>query len=196
MARVIAFPSTPKALKSPRTCAHPDFPIHYTQNIPMKHSDWLRLCSEGEQICAAFRQQGYQCKKQSRRLSWQLCKEGQDDYTLTWLPAPVGDWNLLPNDTNPVREKIWAVVQSALAPKPQEVATPNPVQQKEDWTRPWAIVRLLPDARRYTVARFANRQDAQDHLRFLHRFMPVANFEVIFDVPDSPNSLAVQGKST
>lgn len=32
--------------------------------------------------------------------------------------------------------------------------------QAEDYSRPWAIIRLLPDARRYTVARFFNRQDA------------------------------------
>jgi hypothetical protein len=150
----------------------------------MKHSDWLRLCSEGEQICAVFRQLGYQCKKQSRRLSWQLSKEGQDDYTLTWLPAPVGDWSLIPNDSSPVREQMWAIVQNALAPKPGQALTAQRVQQSEDHSRPWAIVRLLPDARRYTVARFHNRQDAEDHRRFLNRFMPASEFEVIFDVPN------------
>lgn len=160
----------------------------------MKHRNWLRLNKEGEHICAALRQQGYQCCKQNRRLSWRVSKE-DTSYLLTWLPAPEGDWNLLPNNTNPAREKIWAVVQSALAPKPEAIATPNPAQQQEDWTRPWAIVRLLPDASRYTVARFANRQDAQDHLRFLHRFMPAACFEVIFDLPDSPNGLAMDGFS-
>lgn len=69
------------------------------------------------------------------------------------------------------------------------------VQQKEDFSRPWAIIRLLPDARRYTVARFVNRQDAEDHVRFLHRFMPAADFEVVFDVPDSLQGLATDGKS-
>lgn len=151
----------------------------------MKHSDWLRLCSEGEQICAVFRQQGYQCKKQSHRLSWRLCKEGQDEYTLTWLPAPVGDWSLLPNDQSPAREKMWAIVQSALAPKPGQATTAQRVQKIEDFSRPWAIVRLLPDAQRYVVARFFNRQDAEDHRRFLNRYMPASEFEVIFDVPNS-----------
>jgi hypothetical protein len=151
----------------------------------MKHSDWLRLNKEGEQICAVFRQQGYQCKKQSRRLSWQLGSLGQDDYTLTWLPAPVGDWSLLPNDQSPVREQMWAIVQSALVPKPGQALAYQRVEQPEDYTRPWAIVRLLPNARRYTVARFFNRQDADDHRRFLNRFMPAASFEVIFDVPNS-----------
>jgi hypothetical protein len=33
------------------------------------------------------------------------------------------------------------------------------------------------------VARFFNRQDAEDHVRFLNRFMPASEFEVLFDVP-------------
>jgi hypothetical protein len=33
------------------------------------------------------------------------------------------------------------------------------------------------------VARFLNRQDADDHRRFLNRFIPTAEFEVLFDVP-------------
>jgi hypothetical protein len=151
----------------------------------MKHSDWLRLCSEGEQICAAFRQQGYQCKKQTRCISWQLCSLDQDDYILTFAPAPVGDWILIPNNNSPVREQMWAIVQDALAPKPGQATTDQGVQQPEDYSRPWAIVRLLPDLRRYTVARFFNRQDAEDHRRFLHRYMPASEFQVVFDVPNS-----------
>ena len=61
--------------------------------------------------------------------------------------------------------------------------TNQQIPQLEDFSRPWAIVRLLPNARHYTVARFHNRIDAQDHLRFLNRFMPAAEFEVLFDVP-------------
>jgi hypothetical protein len=161
----------------------------------MKHRDWLRLKSEGDNICAALRQQGYQCRKQTRRLSWKLSRIGQDDYILTWLPAPIGDWSLLPNNNSPAREKIWALVQSVLAPNKGEIMTSQRIQQPEDFSRPWAIVRLLPDLRRYTVARFFNRQDAEDHLRFLHRFIPAASFEVVFDVPDSLQGLATDGKS-
>jgi hypothetical protein len=47
----------------------------------------------------------------------------------------------------------------------EEVKTYQRIEQPEDFSRPWAIVRLLPDLRRYTVARFYNRTDAQDHLR-------------------------------
>ncbi len=150
----------------------------------MKHRDWLRLKNEGENICAVLRQQGYRCCKQTRRLSWKVTKESHS-YVLTWLPAPVGDWSVVPSDSNPVREQIWAIVQNALsAPKKETVMTDQPIQQFEDFTRPWALVRLLPNAQRYTVARFFNRQDASDHLRFFNRFMPAAEFEVVFDVPN------------
>ncbi len=55
--------------------------------------------------------------------------------------------------------------------------------------RPWAIARILPSTKTYIVARFRNRQDAHDHLRVLHRFIPSATFEIVFDpveeeVPD------------
>jgi hypothetical protein len=151
----------------------------------MKHSDWLRLQSEGESICATMRQQGYLCRKQNRRLSWKLCKEGQVDYILAWLPAPINDWTLMPNDTSPQREKLWQLIEHTLTSIREEVMKmPKRTSQTEDYSRPWAIIRLLPDARRYTVARFFNRQDAEDHRRFLNRFMPAAEFEVVFDVPN------------
>ena len=50
--------------------------------------------------------------------------------------------------------------------------------------RPWAIARILPSARVCIVARFRNRQDAHDHKRLLHRFIPAAKFEIIFDSPN------------
>jgi hypothetical protein len=152
----------------------------------MKHSDWLRLQAEGESICATLRQQEYQCRKQTRRLSWKLGKEGQGDYILAWLPTPVSDWTLIPNDTSAQREKLWQLIEHTLTSIRGEVmkSLPKRTSQAEDYSRPWAIIRLLPDARRYTVARFFNRQDAQDHRRFLNRFMPAAEFEVVFDVPN------------
>jgi hypothetical protein len=166
----------------------------------MKHSDWLRLQSEGESLCATLRQQGYLCRKQSRRLSWKLCKEGQDDYILAWLPAPISDWTLMPNDTSPQREKLWQLIEQTLTSIRGEVmkSLPKRSSQAEDYSRSWAIIRLLPDARQYTVARFFNRQDAQDHLRFLNRFMPAAEFEVVFDVPNKqlqPTTYQEEGSS-
>ena len=152
----------------------------------MKHSDWLRLQSEGESICATVRQQGYLCCKQTRRLSWKLCSLGQDDYILTLAPAPISDWTLMPNDTSPEREKLWQLIERTLTSiRGKDMKTlPKRTSQLEDYSRPWAIIRLLPDARRYTVARFFNRRDAEDHRRFLNRFMPAAEFVVLFDVPN------------
>ena len=149
----------------------------------MNRTQWLRLTKEGENICAILRQQDYQCRKQTRRLTWKIGKEG-NSYVLTWLPAPVNDWSLIPNDTNPARETLWNIIQSTLSTlRSRTVPLPSSTPQPENYGRPWAIIRLLPDLRRYTVARFHNRTDAQDHLRFLHRFMPAAEFEIIFDVP-------------
>lgn len=149
----------------------------------MKHTDWLRFQTEGENVCAILRQQDYQCLKQTRRLSWKVSKAGTS-YLLTWLPAPVSDWNLIPNEITPARDKLIRLVQTTLNTiRGGEVKTYQRIEQPEDFSRPWAIVRLLPDLRRYTVARFYNRTDAQDHLRLLHRFIPAAEFEVIFDVP-------------
>jgi hypothetical protein len=152
----------------------------------MKHSDWLRLQSEGENICATMRQQGYKCHKQTRRLSWKLCREGQDDYILTFAPSPVSDWTLIPNNTNPERQQLWQLIERTLTNiRGEVIKTPQELRsQIEDYSRPWAIIRHLPNARRYTVARFFNRQDAEDHRRFLNRFIPTVKFEVLFDVPN------------
>ena len=59
----------------------------------------------------------------------------------------------------------------------------------EPCLRPWAIVRILPKAQRCTVARFQNRADADDHGRFLRRFIPKAEFEIIFDLPDEEEGI-------
>ena len=92
----------------------------------------------------------------------------------------------MPNDTSPQREKLWQLIERTLTSIREEVMKTQPklTSQAEDYSHPWAIMRLLPDARRYTVARFYNRQDAEDHRRFLNRFMPASEFAVLFDVPD------------
>lgn len=154
----------------------------------MKHTDWLHLKKEGENICSILRQQDYQCRKQTRCLTWKISKEGTS-YVLTWLPAPVSDWSVIPKDSNPVREKLVHVVQSTLKTlRLGEVVTYQLTPQPEDFSRPWAIVRLLPNAQCYTVGRFYNRAEAQEHLKVLNHFMPAAEFEVIFDVPKDRES--------
>jgi hypothetical protein len=54
----------------------------------------------------------------------------------------------------------------------------------ENIYRPWLIVRILDSGQPYTVARFANRQDADDHLRFLRRFIPHSIFQMMFESPE------------
>jgi hypothetical protein len=117
-----------------------------TQILTMKHSDWLRLQSEGESLCATLRQHNYQCHKQTRRLSWKLYKEGQDECILTWLPAPISDWTLMPNDTSPQREQLRQLIEHTLTSIKREVMKmPKPNSLLEDYSRPWAIIRLLPN---------------------------------------------------
>lgn len=148
----------------------------------MKHADWLRLYAEAENICRMLRQRGYQCIKQSRRLSWKISTDNRNSYLLTWLPAPVGDWSLLPSEPHPSREKIWVVVQKAL--KAEENTSELFLPPIQNQYRYWTIVRLSPDLQHITVARFFNRQDAEDHARVLRRFIPSAEFEIVFDPPD------------
>ncbi|HBL13658.1 MAG TPA: hypothetical protein DD379_20120 [Cyanobacteria bacterium UBA11162] len=168
----------------------------------MKHRDWLRLQFEGEKICAILRQKGYQCQKQPRRLSWWVSQEGSNSYILTYSLTPIRGWSVFPNDCNPARAKLKLAVRNAVNTLKTQRATQFEIEEvvfsntggvntispdnlvSEYDPRPWTIVRLLPFARHYTVARFFNRQDAHDHLRFLNRFMPAAQFEIIFDPPD------------
>jgi hypothetical protein len=87
---------------------------------------------------------------------------------------------------SPKRQQLRQLTEHTLTSIRREVMkTPQGHSlQVEDYSRPWAIIRLLPNARRYTIARFFNRQDAEDYRRFLNRFMPAAEFEIIFDVPN------------
>jgi hypothetical protein len=54
-------------------------------------------------------------------------------------------------------------------------------KSKEGDRNSWAIVRILPNAEHYTIARFVHRQDADDRLRALRRFIPGGVFEVVCD---------------
>ena len=182
----------------------------------MKHSQWLRLKAEGDKIIMALRAESYQCRKQTSRLSWTL-RKGTISYNLTWLPAPVNEWSLLPNDATPEREQLLSQIHSILnsyrgggrspflQPSPCETDGSQPLQVPSSsgstesdranltsanadrfWLQesyPWVIVRLLPNAQRYIVARFYSRSQADEHKRFLNRFMPASEFEVVFNAP-------------
>ncbi len=47
---------------------------------------------------------------------------------------------------------------------------------------PWCIIRPLPNCKRYIVARFRRRNDAESHLQVLRRLMPTVPFEIVFDM--------------
>jgi hypothetical protein len=69
--------------------------------------------------------------------------------------------------------------QSSSIPTPH-----SPLPSQGFWNQqnyPWTLVRLLPNAQHYTVARFYSRAEAENHKRFLRKWMPMAHFEVIFD---------------
>ncbi|GAB4209638.1 MAG: hypothetical protein Fur006_69540 [Coleofasciculaceae cyanobacterium] len=150
----------------------------------MNNINWYKLKLEVDALLLAFRKAGYQCRKQPKHLAYRLCNGGRDEYVLTYLPAPVEEWTIIPNNDSPIREQLIQLVQSTL----DALATVSRPSVSEDYSRPWAIVRLLPNARRYTVARFYNRQDAHDHRKFLARYMPAAEFEVLFDAPTHEQS--------
>jgi hypothetical protein len=150
----------------------------------MKHSEWLRLKAEGDRVVASLRADGFNCRKQPRRLSWHLCK-GSVSYTLTWLPAPVREWSLLPNNETPDRAQLLAQIHSILQHRGcGRIAEPSPLPSQRFWNQkdyPWTLVRLLPNAQHYTVGRFYSRTEAENHKRFLGKWMPAAEFEVVFD---------------
>ena len=57
----------------------------------------------------------------------------------------------------------------------------TPEKSKGGDRNSWAIVRILPNAEHYTIARFVNRQDADDRRRALCRFIRGGVFEVVCD---------------
>lgn len=71
---------------------------------------------------------------------------------------------------------------------PSGSAVDSPVQKSivadvsyRDRLQHWAIIRLLPNMQRITVARFRKRSDADGHLRFLQQHITQATFLVVFD---------------
>jgi hypothetical protein len=58
-----------------------------------------------------------------------------------------------------------------------------------DTHRPWQLVLLLSNAQHHTIARFRNRQDAEDHLRGIQRLARDSRFALLFVPPYDPDSL-------
>ncbi|HEY9794408.1 MAG TPA: hypothetical protein V6D30_02105 [Leptolyngbyaceae cyanobacterium] len=153
----------------------------------MNHNEWVRLRKEGDKIVTALATIGYQVFKVKGVLSWKISAPKRHNseassYTLTWLPAPVGEWTLLPKDFTAERDRMIQIIESSLSPTPSLYRGTG--RSKQEHPRPWVISQLLPNATNGTIARFFNRQDACDHLRFLTRTMPAAKFTMFFDPPD------------
>jgi len=175
----------------------------------MKHSQWLRLKADADRIVAALRADGFQCRKHTHRLSWHFRKDTVS-YTLAWLPAPVSEWSLLPNDGTPERSaesssaslsqllsQIHSILEHRGCGRSVETHPGSPLEDfpakgvqlgcaagDRIWHQqnyPWTLVRLLPNAQHYTIGRFYSRAEAENHKRFLGKWMPMAEFEVIFD---------------
>ena len=58
------------------------------------------------------------------------------------------------------------------------------VKPNNPQNHPWVILQTVVITQTHTVARFANRQDAEDHLRVLRRFIPNGVFDIMFESPD------------
>jgi hypothetical protein len=56
-----------------------------------------------------------------------------------------------------------------------------------DTHRPWQLVLLLSNAQHHTIARFRNRQDAEDHLRTIQRLARNSRFALLFVPPHNPD---------
>ncbi|MCA1990852.1 MAG: hypothetical protein LDL41_02225 [Coleofasciculus sp. S288] len=63
------------------------------------------------------------------------------------------DWSLIPNNTSPARQRMWARVQSVLVPNKEGNMTSQQLQQPEDWKHSWVIVRLLSDLQQLMKAK-------------------------------------------
>jgi len=165
----------------------------------MKHSQWLTRQKEGEQIVTALTALGYRCFQPTPSLFWTVRQE-EIFYRLTWLSSPLNEWSLLPNDGTKERERLLAKILAVVKQYREESfrgaegAGGAEINLEERSPRaslnekrslqehyPWSIIQLLPNARHYVVARFYNRVDAEDHQRFLSRFIPKTQFEVVFD---------------
>ena len=122
-------------------------------------------------IQAALQAQGFQAQKQPHQPGW-VISHGNAQYRLSASPTPPHHWTLHPIDDSPTRQHIITTIRTAL--HPTAIAADQ---------RPWAIVLIQSTLQRHTVARFRNRQDADDHLRAIRRYMPRTRFEILFEPP-------------
>ena len=55
-----------------------------------------------------------------------------------------------------------------------------------DSLSPWCVVQQLPKLQHAIVARFRNRNDAEEYIKVIRRINPTGTYEIMFDPPIAP----------
>ncbi|MBD2100282.1 hypothetical protein [Leptolyngbya sp. FACHB-261] len=70
-------------------------------------------------ILSALQAHGYDIHKLTQQSAWEINRpDGSAHYLLIWLPRPVEEWALLPNDSSPEHQALWTLIQNALETNP------------------------------------------------------------------------------
>ncbi len=132
-------------------------------------------------IQAALQAQGFKIYQRLQHPAWTVYRsQSHQGYQLSFQLNPTPGWVLHPIDDSPTREQIIQILQSVL--DPSRVACLE-VSMLPPGCHPWMLVLLREKMQRHVVARFRNRQDADDHLRAIRRYMPKGQFEIVFEPP-------------
>ena len=133
-------------------------------------------------IQPALEAQGFTVYRQLQQPVWMVYRcQSHQVYQLSFQTLPKAGWVIHPIDESPTREQIIGIIQSVL--DPSRVACLE-ISMLPPNCHPWTLVLLREKMQRHVVARFRNRQDADDQLRAIRRYMPKAKFEVVFDATE------------
>ncbi|MBF2037443.1 MAG: hypothetical protein IGR92_18680 [Leptolyngbyaceae cyanobacterium T60_A2020_046] len=163
-----------------------------------------------KRIRAALGQQGDRLQKLPRQAVWIVHRKSGKSYRLTYPPIPLNAWALHPTDREASEllgkiERALTCDSAALTAKVVSSQCAGLSEQDEHgWAgrqcslsvtrgvsastaynqqlHPWCIIQHLPEMQRRVVARFRRRNDADAHLKALHRLSPLAQYTIIFDV--------------
>ena len=146
-------------------------------------SEDQRIAGEFSRIQAALKAQGFTIYRQLQQPVWVVYRrQSHQVYQLSFQHLPKPGWILYPVDESPTREQLIGIIQSVL--EPSRVACLE-ISMLPPNCHPWTLVLLREKMQRHVVARFRNRQDADDQLRAIRRYMPKARFEIVFDLTEA-----------
>ena len=168
-----------------------------------------RVMADIKRIRAALGQQGDRLQKLPRQAVWIVHRKSGKSYRLTYLPIPLNAWALHPTDREAsellgkieralncdsaaLTAKVVSSQRAELSEQDEHrltgrqcyssvahaVSAPTAYSQQ---LHPWCIIQHLPEMQRRVVARFRRRNDADAHLRALHRLAPLAEYAIVFD---------------